>query len=253
MSFIYSQALVAAFSEANYSDTDAYVLSSGSPTPKPCLSHDKTMEPSRLSRFGMTCKLLTESRGAELLTWWREVFLVKTSAQPEKVQELTGNDQECGDTWPGSLAKYDLNTSSWKTAQCLLLGGLEEFSETWPRWGLMRSGECWALDIFQPLTSDKESGFWPTPVKTDGFAVGWCETSINRKEAGETRPSGAHIGTGLKYDRRTFPYLSNGYPNPALTEWLMGWPTKFTDLQPLATDKFLEWRQQHGECSEVNE
>ena len=32
--------------------------------------------------------------------------------------------------------------------------------------------------------------------------------------------------------------------NPYWVEWLMGWPIGWTDLKPLATDKFRSWRQQ---------
>ena len=55
MSFIYSQALEAVYLEANCSGIDASAPLSGNPTPKLSLSHDKTMDASRLSRFGMTC------------------------------------------------------------------------------------------------------------------------------------------------------------------------------------------------------
>jgi len=34
--------------------------------------------------------------------------------------------------------------------------------------------------------------------------------------------------------------------NPNLYEWLMGWPLEWTDLNPLETDKYLKWRQLHG-------
>ena len=44
MSYIYSQALVAAFLPDSCLATDASVPSSGSPTPRLCLWHDKTME-----------------------------------------------------------------------------------------------------------------------------------------------------------------------------------------------------------------
>jgi DNA (cytosine-5)-methyltransferase 1 len=114
---------------------------------------------------------------------------------------------------------------------------------------MTHDGEFWALSTPERLTKENGYGFWPTPVKTDGFAVGWCLTSIERKERGETRPSGAHIGSGLKYFRKTGQYLSNGYPNPALTEWLMGWPTSWTDLRPLEMDKFRLWLHSHGKSS----
>ena len=167
MSFIFSQALVEAFSLGSCLDIEQSAPSSGSHTLKPCLWHDRTMEPSRLSRFGMMCKPLTESHGAELLTSWLEGFRAKTSALPETERDLTENAAECGTTWPASFAKFDPDTSSWKTAQLSLLGGLEEFSETWPRWGLMRAGECWERQTLAHRTSESASGLWQTPVADD--------------------------------------------------------------------------------------
>ena len=156
------------------------------------------------------------------------------------------NAAACGSTWREWFARLDQSGSLWRTRQCSFLEDLEQFSETWPRSGLMLRGQCFPLPTLEPRTCAKESGLWPTPMKTDGFAVGWCLTSIERKERGETRPSGAKIGTGLKYFRATEKHLVNGYPNPSLTEWLMGWPAKWSDLQPLETDKFQEWQRQHS-------
>ena len=38
----------------------------------------------------------------------------------------------------------------------------------------------------------------------------------------------------------------NGRLNPDWAEWLMGWPIGWTDLKPLAMDKFHEWLRQHS-------
>jgi hypothetical protein len=117
----------------------------------------------------MTYKPLTESRGEELLTLYREGFHAKTSQQQEKVQELTENDQECGEKWHASFTKYDPDSSLWKTHQCSLLGDLEPFLETWPKWGLMRSGECWEQMPLAHPTKESAFGFTvPTPVASDG-------------------------------------------------------------------------------------
>jgi hypothetical protein len=98
---------------------------------------------SKVSQYGMTFKPLTEDLGQELLTLFRGAFLARTFQPPEKGQESMENDQECGEKWRGSFARYSPDTCSWKTHQCLLDGDLDEFSETWPQWGLMRDGECW--------------------------------------------------------------------------------------------------------------
>jgi hypothetical protein len=246
MSWLFSQALVEASSEASSLDGRPSAPSNTMPTPQAFLSRDKTTD--AWSRFpsGMTCEPLTEKRGEELLTWFRAVFLAKTLARPAKARASTESEAGCGGTWSALLAKFDQDSRSWKTAHFLPLEDLDAFSETWPKWGMMLDGECWELPTPGHHTFAHEYGSWPTPVKTDGFAVGWCLTSIGRKERGEKRPSGAHIGSGLKYFRKTGQFLVNGYPSPILTEWLMGWPTKWTGLHALATDKFQQWQLSHG-------
>ena len=166
MSWLYSQALVEEYLGDICSDGEQSVQSNGNPTQQAYLSQDKMTKFSRLSRFGMTYKPLTESRGEELLTLFREDFLAKTSLVQEKAQELTESDQECGEKWQGSFVKYDLNTHLWKTHQCSLLGDLEEFSETWPQWGLMRNGECWEQQTLAQTIRGTESGFSPNGVDT---------------------------------------------------------------------------------------
>ncbi len=269
MSYIFSQALVEASSLGNCLDIEQSAPSSKSYTHKPCLWHDKTMEHSRLSRFGMTCKPLTAIHGAELLTSWLAAFRVKTSALPETAQDLTESVVECGTTWPASLAKFDPDTSSWKTAQLLLLGGLEEFSETWPRWGLMRAGECWERQTLVPRTSESASGLWPTATvcgnynrkgasATSGDGLATAVTQRTYPTATATAYKGwspkhnrASTDDRLDYtvEREAFNPGQQTPPmrlNPAWVEWFMGWPIGHTELKPLVTDKFHEWQQQHG-------
>ncbi len=42
---------------------------------------------------------------------------------------------------------------------------------------------------------------------------------------------------------------TGGHLNPTWVEWLMGWPVGWTDLKPLETDKFPQWRHSHGKPS----
>ena len=143
MSWLYSQALVEEYLGENFSDGEQYAPLNGKPIQQAYCAPDKMTDFLKVSRFGMTFKPLMESRGQELLMLYLEGFLAKTSAQQEKAQELMENDQECGEKWLASFVKYDPNSSLWRTHQCSLLGDLEEFSETWPQWGLMQGGECW--------------------------------------------------------------------------------------------------------------
>lgn len=161
---------VEASSLGNFSATAVSAPSSENPTPRPCLWHAKTTARFPLSRFGMTCEPFEESRGAELLTSWLAAFPARTSALPELVTDLTVSAPASGAKWRGSFAKYDRSASTWKTHQCSLLGDWDEFSETWPRWGLMRSGESFLRPMSALPTFESESGsslIYPTPCAVD--------------------------------------------------------------------------------------
>lgn len=42
------------------------------------------------------------------------------------------------------------------------------------------------------------------------------------------------------------PQMPPAKLNPTWVEWLMGWPLGWTDLKPLATDRFRSWLRQHS-------
>jgi len=256
----------------NFSDGEQSVPLNGNNIPQAYCAPDKMTGFSRLSRFGMTYKPLTENRGEELLTLYREAFLAKTLVQQGEAQGLMENDQECGEKWRGSFTKYSPDSCSWKTHQCSLLGDLDEFSETWPQWGLMRDGECWEQQTLEQNIRGTGFGLleneWPTPTchnsnekgspsefKRDspglGTVVLWFPTpqaSDNRDRGNMSNPSiqrriklGKQIMLSQSVDR------SSGQLNPTWVEWLMGWPLEWTDLKPLEMDKSLFVQQQPGE------
>jgi hypothetical protein len=227
MSWLFSQVLVEEYLGENSLDGEQSVPLSGKPIQQAYCAPDKMMAFSRLSRFGMTYKPLMANLGEELLTLYLEDFHAKTSAQQEKAQELTENEAECGQKWLASFVKYDPDSSSWKTHQCSLLGDLELFLETWPRWGSMRNGECWEQQMLEQNTNETEFGLWPTPTTPSGGGnfggSGAYKNAIK---------NGTHIPHSI---------------NPNLYEWLMGWPQGWTDLKPLEMDKFHCVQQQLGE------
>ena len=190
MSWLFSQALVEEYLGDISLDGEQSVPLNGNNTQQAYCAPDKMTDFSRLSRFGMTYKPLTETLGEELLMSFRGDFHAKTFQQQEKVQELTENDQECGGKWRGSFTKYDPNTSSWKTHQCSLLGDLDEFLETWPQWGLMRNGECWEQQTLAQTIKGTGYGLlekWATPTTMDTLPPK-SEKALN-KEATQARPN----------------------------------------------------------------
>src|SRR5262245_57432399 len=93
----------------------------------------------------------------------------RTSRLPGRPPGLTASGLDYGPSSPDLLASYDLATSSWRTSQRCLLEGLAEYSETWPRSGMMRNGTAYRLPPLVPLTAETASGSSaiPTPVRSD--------------------------------------------------------------------------------------
>jgi hypothetical protein len=265
MSWLFSQALVEEYSEGTSLDGEPSAQLNVTPTQHKFWRNDKTIDASDLSRFGLTLRLLTAARGAELLMSYLAAFRARTSAQQELASGSPGGAADFGATRNGSFAKYDHASSTWRTVQCSLLGDSDEFSETWPRWGSMSNGVSYLRPIPALPICATESGLWPTPTvcgnynrkgasKTsgDGLATAvrmwrtpnasdadkWSKQSLEERKA---------KGQQIRLNTQVSPDGSQaGLLNPDWIEWLMGWPTGWTELKPLEMDKFQEWQQQHG-------
>lgn len=190
------------------------------------------------SQSGTTLEPFTGNHGEERLMSSVEGSHVKTLAQLVRVPGLTENDQDFGKKWPVSLAKYDLDSHSWKTHQCSLAGDLEQFSETWPRWGIMQDGECWELTTLEPVIEDPEYGYLPTPQKSDGKIV----REFSAASAYRNRENGhqVHVPHIALMKMKPLSILLSD------TQSMMGWPESWTSLRPLEMDKFQQWLDSHG-------
>jgi len=283
MSWLYSQVLVAEYLGENYSDGEQSVPLSGNSTQLAYLPQDKMTDFSRLSRFGMMFKPLTEQVGEELLMSYQAAFRAKTLVQQEREQELKVNAPGCGERWQGLLAKLDPSSFLWKTVQCSLLEDLEQSLQTWPNWGSMRNGVCWEQMMWEQTTTENEYGYWltPTAIAISGRSQEAMEYRTKQRESqGHKTIQPGNLAEQVMYSgkipckdmkkptmlptptahnskegaypaeftRRT-PTLAThagGKLNPMWTEWLMGWPLGWTDLKPLEMDKSHFVQQQHG-------
>jgi hypothetical protein len=232
MSWLFSQALVEEYLGGICLDGEQSVPLNGNNTQLVYLPQDKMTDFSRLSRFGMTFKPLTENLGEELLMSFLGDFHAKISAQPVQVMGLTEKEVECGERWQGLLAKLDPNTLLWKTPQCSLLEDSEQSLEIWPNWGTMRNGVCWEQPMLAQNTNAIEFGLLPTPVTSDYKGTSQNSKFQSRKIQYQAWDNGENCTTL--------------YPNPLVYEALMGWPQGWTDLKPLEMDKSHCVQQQHG-------
>lgn len=303
MSWLFSQALAAEFSEATSSAGVPSAPLSVMPTPHKFWRNDKTMEPSKLSQFGLTCAVLTDDLGEALLTWFRADSRVRTYQLRGMESASMVLDRGFGGRWQELSVRYDLDSSTWKTHLCLWEEALPWSSVILPKWGMTRAGGLWERQISALPTSEIAFGLWPTPVSSDttmrtkpyaqggtplSLAVGkslwptptatlgskggritprkgreggtlieavsarrWptpvASASKGSSPAALTRKSGADRSN----DRLDHAVMASdgGQLNPEWVEWLMGWPIGWTELKPLAMDKFHEWQRQHSPSS----
>ncbi len=102
---------------------------------------------------------------------------------PESGPESRAHEADSGASMPEPLASYDPATSSWRTSQLSLDGGLTEFSETWPRSGTMRNGKCFPPPMSERPTSGNDSGLWPTPnASMNGYGADPEKWEARRQE-----------------------------------------------------------------------
>jgi hypothetical protein len=167
------------------------------------------------------------SLGEEKSMLSQEDSLAKICQQQEKAKDLMASDQDSGRKWQGSFAKYNPDTHSLRTPQCLLFEDSTEFCAILPKWGLMLNGVCWEQQTLVQNTRGIESGLSPTPPPPDNWP-----TPTTPSGGGNCGGSGAY-----KNAIKNGTHIPHSI-NPNLYEWLMGWPIGWTDLKPLATGKW---------------
>lgn len=191
------------------------------------------------------------SSGSDALTLFAEGSLAKTSAPPDLGRGLAATAAASGPSTPELLARFDPDSSSWRTSQRCLIEGWTLFSETWPRSGTMRSGIAYQLPPLARPTDAIGFGLWPTPHgfsqdgKSNGPSGNELGRAVNRSMVPTPKlPSGGGqtvrttAGGGI---RKLEDWVSaeigqnTGSLNPTWVEWLMGFPAEWTALKDSAT------------------
>jgi hypothetical protein len=221
MSWLFSQALVEACLPRNLSGLGQSALLSWMSTADAFSSSDKMMDTlAPRSQYGMTFVPLTADRGAALLTSSLEAFLVRHTAQQHQGKITpTIFGRKCVESWQMSLP----HTSLPKTSAELQLTRRQMTLNRWvtkpKQFPLAR--KTWVLTTF-----GSDVGFLHTPTTKANY----CADSMQKW------PSCVAW-------KKTF-----GKVTPEASEYLMGWPSGWSDLKPLEMDKFQQWQQQHLDC-----
>lgn len=176
---------------------------------------------------------------------------------PGSGPESTGNAAACGLSLPASFARYDPDTSSWRTSQLCLTGEWEEFSETWPQAGTMRNGACYRQRTSGRRTSDGECSLWPTPRAEERCQQNSQDNGVALSRAvRETFPTpvdmsrgGAVCRGGSRKDELLLAGYVQKFPTPSARDWKSGKSkTDYGNSRPLSekvsgqlSPGFVEW------------
>lgn len=147
------------------SSTSLWAVSSGKPSLRPLSWHGWKTRGWMRRLYGT---ISNPSRASYIAGQWI-LSLPASHASRGALREHGAGPQMSGGSGPSSLsifARLDPATSSWKTSQVSFLEELNTYSQTWPRAGSMRSGMCSARSRSVPLTGERDSSSWPTPIAT---------------------------------------------------------------------------------------
>jgi hypothetical protein len=164
---------------------------------------------------------------------------------PARAQALPASAQGYGKSTPELLGKFDPATRSLKTSQLCFLEGFQTFSTTYPRSGMTRNGTVFQLPPLVRLTDATGSGSWPTPTVDDANnvtrasgqyqsltrAIQTWPTPTSRDWKDGSAQACANVPSNSLLGREVHTEGLTGSLNPTWVEWLMGFPTGFTDLE----------------------
>lgn len=124
-----------------------------------------------------------------------------TATSGQKCSELS---RSCGPL--GSLEKMLLASNIWHSTRCFL---------TWkPK--ATKQGRLWfQLAVSMPRTEDTGLPYWPTPTAADSYTGGM--------KSSQQKP-------GSRHSLNLADAVVGGQLNPTWVEWLMGFPTGWTEL-----------------------
>jgi hypothetical protein len=137
------------------------------------------------------------------------------------------------DAYTGNMKKKEYKFGNSGSLAQEVESGFLERHRMWPT---PRANSAMSATI-TPESAWKENRFpnletvvgrieYPTPAARD-----WKDGNHPAERARNTPPLAVHAG---------------GQLNPTWVEWLMAWPLGWTDLKPLAMDKYHLWLLKHG-------
>ena len=169
----------------------------------------------------------------------------RTSRAQVTKLEFPASEVVYGRNITGSFARFDPDSSSWRTSQLCLIEGRQRFAETWPRSGTTQSGTAYPLPCWERPTTATGSGLLPTPTtKANQLAPSMMkhagcrrlkEMMLPTPNAGSDHWGGSWRECGGSGNALRGTVLGEQKIHPLEWEWIMGYPAGWTALDPSET------------------
>lgn len=157
-----------------------------------------------------------------------EASPARTSPTPARATGLPAPSPHSGEQWQQPFAIYDPITCSLRMSQLSLFEDSIPSSPTFTSSGSMRNGQCFQRAAWVPHTHGSGCSYWHTPTTNDYKPSGRKEFEMTKRWL-----------SGEKGIPNTYMRLRSlvaargnhiGRLNPQWTEWLMGLPLNWTDV-----------------------
>jgi hypothetical protein len=194
--------------------------------------------------------------GEQLSLWTLSAVDIPVNHLVQQASDKEQTTQDtCGHGLEQPLASYDPDTQSWRMSEDISLWGDHKLLESLPKSGMTQNGVLYQQPEWAHHIDASESLSWPTPRNCTAMAATitpesvWnpkrfpnLETVVGRRlwptptanmsfnpnaewVNGRRQEGPRGIGMTLK------DAVGSGQLNPTWVEWLMGFPTGWTDLE----------------------
>lgn len=167
-------------------------------------------------------EILNKSTGETLfdLTCYAEDTLAsrlapQANAKANKIRDIYGRGFE------RPLATYDPSMSCWKMCVDILPLVEPPLLEKLPPSGMTVNGELYLQPAWEQITEEIGYSLWPT-MSANGMGNEGSQQILDRRIV---------AGCLTEAEKRAMTAGNGGRLNPTWVEWLMGFPTGWTDLE----------------------
>lgn len=172
----------------------------------------------------------------------QEDSLAKTSQlQIRREQELKGIEVHSGNITARRLGFYDQNTHSLRTYQQSLISDLTLSLQTLPKSGMMQNGIVYQLPQLVRYTREKECSLLLTPTASEAMMGSIFNNNMVFKptKTGGWRKISNKGDNGNAGLARTIKIATGKFPKASFIEMMMGFPKKWTELNALEMQSYL--------------